>query len=219
MNMPFRPGSRTGSSSTRTSPRSGCSKPARTPRSVDLPQPDGPMTATNSPSATEKLRSSSTDTSPWRVWNVLETDRTSILGLIAPAHLVEPLEPPHEAVEQEPDDSDREHAGHHEVVAVARVARVDDQVTETRVHRDHLGGHHHEPRDAEPDAHAGDDLGERGRQYHRAEEPEAGELEIARGAEVFAVDRHHARRGTHHHRKERREEDQEYRREVPDPEP
>src|SRR6185295_4166997 len=181
MNIPVRRGSRTGSPSTRTSPRSGRSKPASTPRSVDLPQPDGPITATNSPSATSKLRSSSTCTGPPRVSKVFEIDRTSILGLIAPAHLVQPLEPPHGAVEQEPDDADDEHAGHHEIVAVARVPRVDDQVAEAGAHRDHLGGHHHEPRDAEPDAHAGDDLRERGRQHHRAEEPEAGVLEVARG--------------------------------------
>src|SRR4029450_6310609 len=165
MYMPFRRGSRTASSSTRTSPRSGRSKPASRLRSGDLPHPDGPMTATTSPSTTEKLRSSSTCTGPPRVWNVFEIDRTSILGLIAPAHLVEPLEPPPEAVEQEPDDPAREHARHHQVVAVARVARVDDQVAETGVDRDHLGGHHHEPRDAEPDAHSGDELGQRPTQH------------------------------------------------------
>src|SRR5512138_1798273 len=112
MKMPVRFGSRTGSPSTLTSPRSGFSKPASTPSSVDLPQPDGPMMATNSPSPTEKLMSSRTASGPRRVWNVLEMPRTSILGLIPPANLVESLQPAHEAVEQKADHPDRHHPGH-----------------------------------------------------------------------------------------------------------
>jgi hypothetical protein len=67
MKIASRRGSRTGASSTRTSPESGVSKPASTLSRVDLPQPEGPMMATNSPSPTEKLTSSSTATAPPRV--------------------------------------------------------------------------------------------------------------------------------------------------------
>jgi hypothetical protein len=40
-----------GSPNTRTWPEDGCSRPAATFSSVDLPQPVGPTTETNSPAA------------------------------------------------------------------------------------------------------------------------------------------------------------------------
>ncbi len=43
--------------STRTCPPVGESSPAMMPRTVDLPEPEGPMRATNSPRAIRKLRS------------------------------------------------------------------------------------------------------------------------------------------------------------------
>ena len=61
-------------------------------------------------------------------------------------------------VEREADDADEEHAGDDEVVALARVARVDDEVAEPGVDGDHLGGHDDEPRDAERDPQAHEDL-------------------------------------------------------------
>ncbi len=44
---------------------------------VDLPQPDGPMSETNSPAATVRSMSSSALTSPVLVANLLPTPRTT----------------------------------------------------------------------------------------------------------------------------------------------
>src|SRR5258708_10670129 len=43
--------------STRTCPRDACASPPITYRRDDLPQPEGPITVTNSPGSTLKLRS------------------------------------------------------------------------------------------------------------------------------------------------------------------
>src|SRR6185312_14827043 len=52
----------------RISPAVGCSKPAMRRRQVVLPEPDGPSSAKNSPSAISKLTSSAARTSPkWRL--------------------------------------------------------------------------------------------------------------------------------------------------------
>ena len=58
------PGRVTGSPPTLIRPPVGASKPATMNRSVDLPQPLGPSTETNSPSATEKSMRSIAVTSP-----------------------------------------------------------------------------------------------------------------------------------------------------------
>src|SRR5262245_5293539 len=81
---------------------------------------------------------------------------------ITPPHGFDLFQQPHQTVEQQPDDSDDDHASDHQVIAIAGVARVHDQVAEPRAQRDHLGGDHDEPGDAEPDAHADDDLGQHG---------------------------------------------------------
>ena len=49
-----------GSPSSRSTPDRGASSPATSRSKVDLPQPDGPSNATNSPGLTLKLTSSST---------------------------------------------------------------------------------------------------------------------------------------------------------------
>ena len=53
-----RPGATTGASPIRISPSFVCSNPARRLNKVDLPQPDGPTTARNSPSLTSREISS-----------------------------------------------------------------------------------------------------------------------------------------------------------------
>ena len=74
------------------------------------------------------------------------------LGGVAPAHRLQPLEPPHRDVEQQADEADQHHARDDQVVALAGVARVDDQEAEARVDGDHLGRHHDQPGDAEREA-------------------------------------------------------------------
>ena len=61
-------GPETASPATRTRPALGNWSPVTSFMRVDLPQPDGPTTATNSPSATERLSPSTASvpsTAPW----------------------------------------------------------------------------------------------------------------------------------------------------------
>ena len=117
-------------------------------------------------------------------------------------------------VEDETDDADEEHAGHDEIVALARVARVDDEVAEARVDGDHLGGDDDDPRDAERDPQADEDLRQRGREDDAREEPRRREAEVAAGLEVH---RGHAAHSVHRgddDGEEGAEEDQEARRRL-----
>src|SRR4029078_1706645 len=112
MTMPWGLGPPRSAPSTRTVPRSGRSKPAMMFISVDLPQPEGPTIATNSPSSTAKLTPSITRRPPWPVENLLATPPTTILlADIAPLHGLHALEQPGDAVEQQADHADDDHAG------------------------------------------------------------------------------------------------------------
>src|ERR1043166_3524680 len=154
--MPRRLGPRIGRPSIRTSPRSARSNPARTLRSVDFPQPDGPTMETNSPSPTVNDMSSRADTSPSPVVKLFQTPRTETLAPIdvPPADLLQILQPSHEAVQQQADDADHDHSRDDEVVPHAGIAGIEDEVAEPRVDSDHLRGDHDEPPDAQPHAHA-----------------------------------------------------------------
>ena len=83
--MPFESGFERGTPSMTIAPASGRTKPAIMFMSVVLPQPDGPTMATNSPSRTVKLTSSTTTRRPWSDSKLLLRPRTSILVRIAPA--------------------------------------------------------------------------------------------------------------------------------------
>src|SRR5512138_1550676 len=112
-------------SSISTAPRSGRSKPAMMFSNVDLPQPEGPTIATNSPSRTSKLTPSMTGSVPKPL---LMSSTNIFLSDIAPFHRLQPFEQARGAVEQQPDHANDDHAGDHEIVAIAGVARVHDQV-------------------------------------------------------------------------------------------
>src|SRR5687767_10358071 len=98
--------------------------------SVVLPQPEGPTIATNSPSRTSKSSPAITSRRPLSVGNPFTT--LSILILtgasmrITPPHVLHVLEQSHAAIEHEADQTDDDHAGDDQVVAVTRVARVHD---------------------------------------------------------------------------------------------
>src|SRR5215475_4506051 len=106
--------------SIRTSPRSGASKPASMFISVDLPQPEGPTIATNSPSATSNEMPSTTGkTCPLAAEKLLRTSATAIFWTcscigsahVAPPHGLHALEQSRDAVEQQADHADDDHAG------------------------------------------------------------------------------------------------------------
>ncbi len=61
----------------------GCSRSAITRISVVLPQPDGPMNETKSPSLICRLTLASASTAPSRDWKVSETPRASTVSAAA----------------------------------------------------------------------------------------------------------------------------------------
>src|SRR5579863_10210715 len=134
--------------STMTEPWSGGSKPAMTFNSVDLPHPEGPTMATNSPSPTSKLTSSITGSSPWSVAKPFFRSLTAILVGIAPPHRAQAFQQAHQAIERQADEPDDHHAADHQIIAIAGIARVDDQVAEAGSERNHFGRDHHQPCDA-----------------------------------------------------------------------
>src|SRR5882672_10105401 len=69
----------------RTQPESGASRPATTRSSVDLPQPDGPSSTTNSPSRAVSERQSTATLSPKRLVtpSIVNSDAS---GAGVPAH-------------------------------------------------------------------------------------------------------------------------------------
>src|SRR6185369_15640253 len=170
MRIPCLSGLVRSSPSIRIEPSSGRTKPAMMFISVDLPQPEGPTIATNSPSPTDSDASSTTASVSRPDGNDLRMPRTSILVRISPPHHAEAFEKPHHSIEQKADQADDDHRRDHQIVAVAGVARVDDQEAETRAQRDHLGRNDDQPRDAEPDAHADDDLRQHGRDHDAREQ-------------------------------------------------
>src|SRR5688572_19488811 len=96
-------------SSTRTSPRSGRTNPARMCRRVVFPHPEGPTSATNAPSGTVKSTASSTGSGPFGVGNVFQTSVTVILAPISPLYLLQPLQAAHEPIQQKPNHPNNDH--------------------------------------------------------------------------------------------------------------
>src|SRR5262245_35084034 len=170
MRMPFGSGFERVTPSMRTAPVSGCTKPAIMFMSVVLPQPDGPMIATVSPSRTVKVTSSMTTRRPWSYSKLLLRPLTSILLRIAPANPLDAFQPPHATVERQADHSDDDHAGDHQIVAIAGIARVHDHVAEAGTQRDHLRGDDDQPRNAQPDPHSDHDLRQHRRDHHLPEQ-------------------------------------------------
>src|SRR5438067_2280317 len=104
--------------------------------SVVLPHPDGPTIATNSPSATVRSIPAITGSTPFAVGKLFRTSARAILVGITPPHGLESLQTAHRAIQQQPGQSNDDHARNDEVVTVARVARIDDQITQPRAQSD-----------------------------------------------------------------------------------
>src|SRR2546421_7153938 len=115
MTMPFGLGPLRATPPTRTLPSSGCRNPAMMFINVDLPQPEGPTIATNSPSATEKLTPSTTGKAvPLETKLFFRFSTTIFLSDITPPDGLEPFEQAHRAIERAPDQADDEHPGDHQ---------------------------------------------------------------------------------------------------------
>src|SRR3984885_12881705 len=105
---------------------------------VVFPHPDGPTIATNSPSPTVRLTSSTTCSVPPFNPNPLRMLFNSILVRIAPPDRFQSLEQSHHAIQQQSNQPDDDHSGDHQIVAIAGVARIDDEKPESRAQGDHF---------------------------------------------------------------------------------
>src|SRR5262245_48546520 len=132
--------------------------------------------------------------------------RSTSLPCIAPAHRLQPFEKPHGAVEHQSDHPDDDHARDDKIVAVAGVARVDDQVAESRAERDHLCRDDDQPGHAEADPHAHDDLGQDGGHDHLEEQLRARDAEVLGREQIALLDGVHARGRLDDHREDGRDE-------------
>src|SRR5262245_4931959 len=81
------------------------------------------------------------------------------------------LQPVHHPVEQEADESDREHGDENprERIGAAVLEFVPDEFPEARVLREHFGRDEHHPAHTEREAQAREDERQRGRQYELEE--------------------------------------------------
>src|SRR5690242_8848693 len=114
-----------------TEPPSGGMNPAMIFISVDLPQPEGPTRATNSPSWTVRLTSWTTSSRPFSEGKLFLRPLTSILVLgIAPPGPLRALQYSHGRIQCEADQSDHDHPGDDQVIAVTGIARVHDHIAQ-----------------------------------------------------------------------------------------
>src|SRR5581483_2841619 len=174
-------GPTTGWPSIRTWPLVGAMKPAMTFKIVDFPQPDGPNRQTNSPSPTSRLMSSSTLTLPPSRPNTMLipsarslTGRAALVIRVSPAERRNSFERPDADIEQKPDDPDHHHARNDQVVPVPGIPSVDDQEAQAGVDGDHFRGDDVEPRDAQRNPKADDQL-----RHHRGIQDPVDELRPA----------------------------------------
>src|SRR5690606_9937632 len=122
MRMPFESGFRLSIPSMKTAPWSGRRNPAIMFIRVVLPQPEGPMIATNSPSPTPNPTASTTGRAPLSETNALLMLLMSILVRIAPPDELVSFQQAHAAIQHEADQPNDDHARDDQVISVAGVA-------------------------------------------------------------------------------------------------
>jgi len=173
-----------------------------------VPPPEGPMRATNAPSATVQSRPSSTDREPFQVGYAGPRSVTVSFGPIVPPDHGTPLEPPHQAVQPQADDAHDGHPGHDQVRPVSGVAGSEDQEPAPGMDGDQLGGHHDQPGDPKADPHADDHLGQGGKNDTHASARETAHSEVLGGPQILRFDGMDTGGCRHHHGAARREEDE-----------
>src|SRR5688572_1324360 len=145
-----------------TLPPSGADRPARMPRSVDLPLPIAPTIDVNVPRSTESDTSRRTVLrEPFRAGNDLATPAASMKGTLT-SHRSQPgFGQPHQAVQDEADDPDGDD-GEQDVRVDQAVVFLPEESADARRARQHLAGDDDEPGDAEAQAVAREHVGKRG---------------------------------------------------------
>ena len=136
----------------------------------------------------------------------------------APPDRPEARDPLDQEIQQEAGHPDQEHRRHDQIVALPRVARVDDEVAEAGVDGDHLRRHHHDPGDAESDPKARQNLREGCGEDDPRQQCRARQAEVAPGVAVHRRDPAHAVHGRDQNREERSQKDKKNGGRVADPE-
>src|ERR1700722_13867485 len=129
----------------RIEPESGCTNPTIMFINVVFPHPDGPTIATNSPSPTVRLTSAPTFCSEPLPANPFRLPFTLILVCITPPHRFQSLEQSPHAIQQQSNQSDDDHSGDYQIISIARVAGIDDEISKSRAQGDHFRGDLHHP--------------------------------------------------------------------------
>mmetsp|Transcript_11774 Transcript_11774/g.27604 ORF Transcript_11774/g.27604 Transcript_11774/m.27604 type:complete len:483 (+) Transcript_11774:738-2186(+) len=191
-----------------SAPPVGCSSPAMRLSSVDLPQPEWPISVVNSPRCTSRFTPCSAWKRPLRVVNTISASWTWMKGFMASV-LVEAEafgEAQQRPLEQQPDNADDEDrnddVGHVEVVPL-----VPDPEADAHAAGQHLGRDDHQPGRAHAQAHAGQHIGQHRGQQDAGDDLPLAELEHAGDVEVVLRHALHADRGVDHHRPDRADED------------
>src|SRR5688572_3003230 len=199
------PGPSTCLPASRMAPRVGLIRPATRLRSVLLPQPEWPMSVTNSPlrmvrSMPVRISEAANDmptASTLRYLSIAE----------APGDQHQPL------LQQQADDADGEDRDH-DVLDLEVVPLVPHPEADAYAPGQHLGGDDHQPGDADGEANAGDHVGQHGREQDLGEHLPLGEVQDARHVQVVLRDLPHADRGVDDHRPQAADEDHPDRRRV-----
>src|SRR6266446_8125716 len=202
------PGPVTSRSASRTWPPVGLRSPATMLSSVDLPQPECPISETNSPARMSRLISSSAQNGPFFVSNTLHTLSICKYLSVIPCSLVAEAagSEDHQLFEREADDADRED-GDDDVLHVEVVPFVPYPEPDAHAAGEHLRGDDHEPRHADRQAHAGDHVGEHRRKKDLPEHRPLRKIENPRDVEIVLRYLAHADRGVHDHRPQAADED------------
>src|SRR5712692_2533516 len=202
------PGPVTSRSASRTWPPVGLSSPVMMLSSVDLPQPECPISETNSPERMSRLISSSAQNGPFLVWNTLRTLSICKYLSVIPCSLVAEAagNEDHQLLEREADDADRED-GDDDVLDVEVVPFVPHPEADADAAGEHLRGDDHQPRHADRQAHAGDHVRQHRRKKDLPEHRPLRKIENPRDVEIVLRNVAHADRGVHDHRPQAADED------------
>src|SRR5258706_2672304 len=196
-------------SASRMVPAVGFSRPATRLSSVLLPQPECPISVTNSPLRIARSMPVSATKSPFLVSKVLSTDSMLRYLCIGEA----PGEQHQRLLEHQADDADGED-GDDDVLDLEVVPFVPHPEADADPAGEHLGGDDHQPGDTDRQAHAGDHVRQHRREQDLGEHLPLGEVQHPRHVEVVLRDLAHADRGVDDHRPEAADEDDVDRRRV-----
>src|SRR6266705_4639012 len=202
------PGPVTSRSASRTWPSVASRSPATMLSSVDLPQPECPISETNSPARMSRLISSSAQNGPFFVSNTLRTLSICKYLSVIPCSLVAEAagSEDHQLFEREADDADRED-GDDDVLHVEVVPFVPYPEPDAHAAGEHLRGDDHQPRHADRQAHAGDHVRKHGREKDLPKHRPLRKIEDPRDVEIVLRDVAHADRGVDDHRPQGADED------------